>query len=436
LTDPGDVKPTQPANARPLAGGTVLVVEGNLAETTAFQTVLGMLGARVEVMTEARLVAEEAKRIKPTVIVIDTTLPGLDLGGLTRILSRNPTTASAAVVLVAGADAPSKQMHRLKALDAFALVRRPMTCAAIRENVTKAFDFARESSVESAKREAGPRSSRHVVGCNALLRQELLCPFHSFGVPVTHFQLRQGRIFAETDPFDVPIYRNAARDGDFVDYNRAGLIVCPDCFFTTGDPAYFDRPDGHGDDATRSAAHRIDGATRKKVSEQGGLRGLTAFDLLGGEPGETFFGFDRSKPEADAAHQLAIMSSQALYDAAPVRRSIELLRIGNYELRRANLAADPTAARVRREAARLWLGKAFASLKGGAMHKASYQLAAINIYLGDDAAAFPYIKALKDQSRLSRRDQDDPAALERYLRRVQALWADRDIHRAPVAVAA
>ena len=112
---------------------------------------------------------------------------------------------------------------------------------------------------------------------------------------------------------------------------------------------------------------------------------------------------------------------------------MELLRLGNYELRRAMLHEQAGTGLDRvlkhRAAAGEWLAQAFGKCKGTAMYKAAYQLAAINVHLGRDNVAFRFVGALRDQTKLSIRDQEDPATLDRYLRRAQAVWEDRTRHR-------
>lgn len=439
------VNPTPPAAPMrsPLEGKTILLADTNAREITALQTVLGEEGCRVEIVTEATYLLEEAKRLSPAVILIDTTLPGLDVGKLTRVFARNPSTAGSAVALLVPADATSRATRQLRELDTFSLLLRPLTCAAIRETCRNAALFAEESARTRKSQEGGRGSNRHVAGCNALLRRELTCPFHSFGVKVNYYQLRAGKVYADTDLFDIPLYRQAARDGDFVDYNLAGLAICPDCFFATNDPNYFEDPATPATPTNPAAtteyggnrnAYRIDPATRGKIAKTSGFRAMTVHDRLGDSAKSSFFSYSRSPEEALVAYELAIASSKALHEVAPVRRSIELLRIGNYELRRAlilNANGYPTAdVRHHRRSAIDWLARVFEECKGVAMYKAAYQLLALQVYLDDDKAAFPYLNALKEQSRLSRRDQEDPAMLERYLRRAETVWRDRDDYRA------
>ena len=411
-------------------GLTAVCVQGSGTEVELLRATLPACGVRVAVTTDPRQAVTLATSERPKVVLLDAALAGLDVAGVTRVLARHPDTATAAILAVVAEDATPREIERIEAAGVFAVVRRPLDERAVRGAFAKAIAHTRDAAGRG--RSPGRRGSRVVAGCEALLRRELRCPFHSFGVTVPFFQLRVGRVAAEADYFDVPVY------GPAVDYNVAGVAVCPECFFATSDPGYLDDPDdaaglkAGGDDAVGRAAHRIDPATRAKVTQGAGLRGLLAHDRLGGEPGRGLFGHDRSPVEADVAHALAVASCRALHEAAPVRRSAELLRAGNHELRRANLTGDPATATRRRRSAAEWLGRAFAACRGTAMHRAAYQLVALHVHLGDDAAALPYLSALKEQSRLSRRDQGDPAALARYERRAGEVWADRERHRAPV----
>ncbi len=417
----------------------MIVATGNAAEVAALQQVLSLDGAEAEVVTEGRAVLDLAKKREPQAVMIDASLNGLDLGHVSRVLARHPSTSATAVVVLAPADADEAAIRRLKAIESFSLVRRPLTCSTIRETFRSAVAYARKAAAERDAASAKPGSSKLVRGCDTLLRRSISCPFHSFGVPVDHFQLRAGKIYSETDIFDQPVYKKAARDADFVDYNLVAVSVCRECFFASNDPNYFE-DDARGMATVRDrgegvgrAAYRIDSLTRGEISNAAGHRGLLAFDRLGREPDASFFGHTRTPEEALIVYELASASSRLLYTSAPVRRSGELLRLGGYELRRASLHAQlqhpvEVVAKHRRAAAK-WLAKAFGECKGAAMYKAAYQVLAVHISLGTDASGFPYLQALKDQARLSRRDQDDPVALEKFLRRAQNLWADRSMHR-------
>lgn len=419
---------------------SVLLAEGNALETNALQTIVGGAGARVDIVTDSRNIVEAAKRLSPSIILIDTAMTGLDLTHVEKILTRNPATADAALLLVAPLGADARKMRMLKEHDAFALMSRPMTCSAIRETFDNAARFYTENrDMRGGTRSAGG-SKKLVAGCSALLRKELSCPFHSFGVPVDFFQLRTGKVYSETDLFDVPSYKPGGRGEEgFVDYNLAGLAICRECFFATSDPGYFEDPEASVD-GTVAATYRIDEITRRKIIETSGHRGLTAVDRLGAEPDDAFFGWQRDVRHALVAYEVAIQTSRTLYEAAPIRRSNELLRLGGYELRRATLLEGQSTPGARvikhRTAAVAWLTKAFGECKGVAMYKAAYQLVALNIHLGRDAHAFQFLNTLREQTRLSIRDQEDPATLERYLRRSQTVWEDRDRHRhADVAAA-
>ncbi len=442
--DPVDepVVASDPTNeVNPLVGSHVLICEGNAAETTALQTIVGGEGARIDIVTDGRSIVEAAKRHKPAVILIDTGMNGLDLGYVGRILSRHPATAASALLLVAPPKADERKLRALREQEAFAILTRPLTCSAIRENFAAAAAFHVEQKQMRGGSSAGRGSNKFVHGCSALLRRELSCPFHSFGVPIDYYQLRTGKVYSETDIFDVPVYKDGGL-GDFVDYNLAGIAICRECFFATSDANYFDDPNGsigdNADDAAAKATYKIDHVTRQKITGTSGHRGLSAHDRLGCDPDDDFFSWNRDLKQSLVAYEVAIQSSRTLYEAAPVRRSVELLRLGGYELRRAMLQEKLGVASERvmkhRAAAAAWLGKAFGEVKGGGMYKAAYQLVAINVHLGREAQAFQYLGALREQTRLSIRDQEDPASLERYLRRAQNLWEDRDRHRSPAVV--
>ncbi len=408
------------ADANPLRGRHIFAADGNATETKAIQAVLSAAGATVDLFTDGRILLQRSAAVGPDVIVLDT-VPRLDVGEIVRVLARHPKTAASAIVLLVPADLNPRLQRMYAQLGVFGILTRPLTCAAIREQLAAAATFADKAKAD-AEAELNFAAPGIVPGCDALLRRNLTCPFHAFGVEVAHYQLRAGKLASEVDVFDVPTYTPTTRDGDAIDYNLVAVSVCPECFFATSDVEQM------GDDL------EIDNRTLSKVAQSAGLRGLAVHDALKGEPRASFFTHERTPQEAVAAYAVAAMSSQVLYESSPVRRSIELLRTVNHHLRRANILqqhlrrpADALAAR--REAA-TFAQRAFAECKGAAMYRAGYQAMALRIHLGDDAAAFGYLAAFKDERKLAHRDQQDPATLERYLRRTTRLWEDRDLHRA------
>ena len=400
----------------------IFAASGVATETRAIQTVLAAAGATVELFDDGNALLRRAAEAGPDIVLLDTALPRADVAQMTRVLARHPKTVTSAILLVLPADANPRLARMYAGLGPFGMLARPLTCAAIREQFASAARFV-DASREAMQQSLGVGESAIVPGCDALLRRNLTCPFHSFGVKVPYYQLRAGKLAAETDVFDVPAYKQATRDGDAIDYNLVAVAVCPECFFATADTELLD------DTAD------FDARTMAKIAQGSGLRGLSLHDELGRDADAAFFTHERTPEGALAAYLCAAQSSVALYEAAPVRRAIELLRAANHRLRRAaileqHLARPADALAERREAA-TWARRAFAEVKGAPMYKAAYQAMAVLVHLGEDADAVAYLTALRDEKKLAHRDQQDPATLDRYLRRCTHLWEDRERYRAP-----
>ena len=416
---------------RPEDAAHVLLSTVNVQEIGVLRQVLPAMRATPHFCTDAGDVLRMSVELAPAAVLLDATLDGLDLLKTTRILARNPSTAATAVVLVAPPLADERQLRALRGLELFALLERPLTCEAIRETFAAALRFHADAT--ALRRPIKPKPAATLVdGCNSLLQRTLLCPFHPYGVEVRHYALRAGKQYARTDDFDVPTYSQAAPGADFVDYTLAGLCVCPECYFATTEPRFLTDPNNTDDPEPYFA---IDAATLARVTAEAGRRELLAHDALGGQPAASLFDFRRTRREAAVGYELAGMSGRAVYEAAPTRRAAELTRLGGYELRRAALCAalgdDPAATTARRYAAVAWLDKAFLTARGPSLYLAAYQLVALCVYLRDDSAALRYLGAMRELSGLNRRDLEEPVVLDRYLRRAQHLWADREHHRGP-----
>ena len=422
-----------PATANDAAGPTrILAATTNVPEIGALRHVLTPMGVEPHFCTDAGDVLRLCQELTPAVILLDADLGRLDLARTTRILCRNPVTAAAAVLVVAPAEAGDRYLRRLDALELYAVLARPLTCEALRETIAAGLRFHADALALRRPPRTKPAATL-APGCNSLLARTLHCPFHPHGVAVQTYALRAGKVYGRTDLFDVPIYAQAAPGADFVDYNRAALCVCPECFFSTTEPRFLVDPHRPGGDD--EPYFRADPATTARLAAGAGHRELRFHDALGEPAATTMFDHRRTRAEALLGYELAVESGRALVEAAPNRRAAENARVGGYELRRAVLydaadAADRAAAAGCRRAAVRWLDAAFAAARGPALYLAAYQLVALCVHLGDDAAALQYLSAMKDMSGLGRRDLDQPAVLDRHLRRAQQVWARRDEHRA------
>lgn len=409
---------------------TCLLATPSPSEVRVMNHVVAGMGLRVQICADLWECLDQIKRFVPAVVLVEAGSPALDIPRLLRIVSRYPATSATAVVLLAPAGASDRTRQLLASYESFGVLDRPLTCQSIRATVQSALAYYEE--VKATVQPAQRSNTSLVPGCNSLLARTVQCPFHPYGVETTAYALRAGKIYVETDIFDLPIYRQAAPGNDFIDFHRVEPIVCPECFFTSVNPAHFESPD-------QPVATTLDEVTREAIADDTARRERILLGRLTGNV-DTLLGYERSLKEMMALYDLAIASSQTLYEAAPLRHADELIRIGNYELSRAAVLAsakppeaDPAQAEEEalkyRQAAIPWLCRGFDKARSALIYQAAYQLLALQIYFGDDAAAFGHLTALKDLTRRSWRELDEPALLDRYLRRAQGLWSDRERHR-------
>jgi uncharacterized protein (DUF2225 family) len=261
-----------------------------------------------------------------------------------------------------------------------------------------------------------------VEGNSSLLQRRVGCPFHDKPVPFDRYILRTGKILTDISLFDLPVYKSPMAGMDFVNFHLLNIAVCPKCFFATNNPAYLIDP---GADP-----HEHTPATRKAI-----IDGTPARAAMAAKLGSDFFNEHRTAADAIVAYQLAIRCGETIFACNKSSLPFELLRLGNYHLRLAHLYELQNPADERREAhltqALEWLKQGFTVLDPPALYKATYQVVAIAIALGDDRGAYPYLARMKEMRAEPTLDRTHASMLERFAGRAINVWENRDYHRLP-----
>lgn len=367
-----------------------------------------------------------AKQYQPDVIFLDVGMKRVDAGACVRVLERFADTRSVVIVLTCPRDIEATRLARLEACGALLVLVKPLTRDGLLQAFRQALDEShrRKTQFEQPARRK-PAATRHVAGNNSLLVRQLRCPFHETPVPVDRFVLRTGKIQTDTSFFDLPVYTSAVAGADYVDYNLLGVAVCPRCLFASNNPAYFSDPADH-----KTSPHTHTAATRAAVTAATGER-----LILAGTLPDDFFTDRRTPAGAALSYTLAVHSARTLLGCNRHALSVELLRLGNYHLRLADLNAPAASSDDSRaghySAAFDWLRQAFTVLDGAELCKTIYQLVALAIGRGEDKAAYQYLSRLVELQRTPAISPENRAALDRYLAGCRRAWEDRDMHRFP-----
>ena len=399
----------------------VMVASGVDAEKMAFNKLLGDVGCKVGTCPP-----EDAMRLchddPPEVLILDGTLAREKLGTCVRVLGKNPDTRGVVVVLLAPAD--RNVAERLRMLDAFCVMQRPLTTAKIYREVGRAVRWAAELremfGLKGGKAQA--LASRVVPGCDALLVRPVGCPMHDEPITADRHVLRGGRLAGEPDAADISTYTHALRGGDFVDFNTCNVTVCPRCLFaSTRGPDFIDLKDPSKSPARELFTPDVVRAVQEQQPDR---------EAIVGQPSRSFFSHERTPEEAVISHRLAAASALTLYRANPERLTNYACVAADAHLTISllNESADRGPDPAELTSARDLLNEARPLLADGPMLRALYQVAAIEIRLGDDAASYQAMRQLDELSRKLADPQLDAAA-SRYLGRIKQLWGDRDYHR-------
>jgi len=430
------VAPTSPSLSTATRGATIvptrkaLLADADCASAAQLVVALSGMGVQAGVCNDGSNLIEQAKKILPDIVLIDTDLPRTDIGSVIRVLARFPTTRSVVIILTTPPGTDTSKLARLQGLGAFRVICRSTAGPVLLEVLQAALDQSKKLQQRQADEdETKVCPTRHVLGNSSLLARRVFCPFHDNFVALERFVLRTGKVVAEQSLFDLPIYKHAAPKCDFVNFHLLAVSVCPQCFFATNEPSYF-----HDPSETRFKMHPHSQQTRDA------LIGQTPERLrLASKISRDFFTEKRTPADALISYELAIATSTVIHACNRYVLPIEQLRIANYHLRVVHLLeldhADNSAIEVCAEKAIACLKQGFTVLEGGPLSKTTYQLVTLSIAMGEDKSAYAYLARLIELAKEPAANSDDCAALERYLSQGKAAWEDRERHRFPSVAA-
>ena len=395
----------------------VLLALGVAAETKGGAVVLQQAGYAVSTCAPGDAM-RLALQVPPDVLLLDGEMDRGRLMTALRVLGRNPDTRAVVTLLVGSPKRAEREGLRL--FDAFDILARPLGREKVLAAVARAAAWAGELREMFGLRGQGAGTSRKVEGCDAILARPVGCPFHDPPALCQMFVLRTGKIAAEVGLCDIPTYTHAVGGGDFIDYNRVSVTVCPKCLFASAAEGDFvDLRDG-ADPAAGLAQF-------KPEAHEAIGRGGEARQLLCGDVGPTMFGHARTAEEAATAHRLAAHCAQALWRSNTQRMSRFACQAADAYMTAAMLEGRADVVRLVQLEARDLLVEAVAHVDGPALPRAMFQLVALGALLDDDRSAFDYMRALDDLR--GKGDARLIAAADRYYNRAKRIWTDRTFHR-------
>jgi len=402
----------------------ILIANADCASAAELVVAASALGFHAGVCNDGSSLIEQTKKIIPDIVFIDTELPRTDAGSVIRVLQRFPGTRAVVVILMVPSGTDTSKLARAQALGAFRVVSRTIHGQAMVDLLDEAQEEAERLKHEHhASDDAKVCATRHVPGNNSLLARKISCPFHDSFVALDRFVLRTGRILTDQTFFDLPVYIHAAPKCDFINYHLLAVAVCPKCFFATNEPSYF-----HDPSEKKLKLHHHSQPTRDMMISRTAQRVAIASRISSG-----FFTEQRTVADALISYDLAISASEVILTCNRHALPLEHLRLANYHLRIAHLMelskASAVDVKARAVLAMDGLKQAFLTLEGGGLLKATYQLVALTIALGDDKSAYQYITRLTELSHQPSANSDDCAAMERYLAKSKSAWENREAHR-------
>lgn len=407
----------------PCVRGKIVIASDDARLMNALVAMSRRSGFEPYVVSDATAAIAATKEHLPDCLWLDAGVRGLDVGKVVRILQRFGPTRCSVPILIAPESITPLRLNQMMSLGAAAVIERPFHAHHLAETFHAA--LARSSDLKSHYEAPALRSvspTRRVESNSSLLQRRVGCPFHDKPVPFERYILRTGKILTDISPFDLPVYKSPMSGMDFVNFHLLNIAVCPTCFFATNNPAYLIDP---GADP-----HEHTPATRKAI-----IDGAPARAAMAAKVGPDFFNEHRTAADAIVAHQLAIRCGETIFACNKSSLPFELLRLGNYHLRLAHLYELENPADERREAnltqALEWLKQGFTVLDPPALFKATYQIIAIAIALGDDRGAYPYLTRMKEMRTEPMQDPTHASMLDRYAGRAINVWENRDYNRLP-----
>lgn len=397
----------------------VMLATMNGNEQRALTALLRQNGYEVE-GARAEGVMKLARENPPDILLLDGDLNRATLETTLRILSRHPDCRATVILLLGPADGNKVGLQRLRFLNAYGVVPRPMNAAAVLKTLADAAAWSAELRGMFGIRQRATQQSgatRHVEGCNSLLMRDVACPFHDTPVPTVRFLLRSGKIRGDVNHFDVPVYEAGVAGSDFINFALVETTVCPQCGFASNDPGWFiDLKESDAENLT--PARIIDAQADRLVRAAAEERVRLLRDVS-----RLFWTHQRQRDEAEIALRLSITSGMALHGSNPDRLAIVALQVANDHLRLASLFADDAARVATAQAeAQQWLLSAYDHLEGSPLAKAAYQLLALCL-TGNTGKPGDYLRQLEHLHRKA--SGTDAVVAERYFNRARKLWSDR-----------
>lgn len=383
---------------------------------------------------------------KPQVLLIDLDMPLSDMLSIIKVLRRNPQTTGTQILATCAATMDRQGLVELATAGAAGVLIKPLSGAVILQKIKHCLAQPQPAAIPSMQK--GENSARQVPGNPSLLMRRLACPFHDNPPPTStptstyntasvsaasppefwYYTLRSGKINTEVSFFDIPVYVSALPGASFVDYHLLAVATCPVCFFASNNPDYFLHPHD-----PRHEKFAFDPAIHLTLKAGSAARRAKVPVL-----GPHFM--DEQRPLADAllTYQAALVTAQQLYDCDNHIFAIELVRMGNYHLRIAQLLEKSMAPIneivAEYEKAVAILKNAYVYIQGAPFYRNIYQIVAILIYLNQDQEAYQYLGRLKEIEQTpshANLSSPDRTTLSRYLGSCQKAWEDRSYHRCP-----
>ena len=421
-------KPTAAKPARPACvWGTVIVADKGRPDGVLDET-LRADGWTVLRCRDARSAVTAAKEHTPDIVVLDIDLPEADF--CARVLKRCDDTRRAVIMLASPTACARERVKLMVDAGAQVLLAKPVVAPILRAKVADA--LRRLRAAPGPRDLASTSATRRVQGNRSLLYRPLECVLHEAPVPVARYLLRTGAVQSEPNFFDLPVYLAAAPGNDFVDFNVAGLIVCPRCLLSSTDPAHFREvtPPAAASEAPPPPAPVFEAGVAAALRDAAPQRGT-----LAAVRGPDFFTHRRTPADAIVAYRVAIACSRTIIAASPFRVPTEVLRQASYHLRLAHLyertRSAPALADEALRSARALVGEAYTLAQGPNFFKAAYQAIALALWFGDDREAWQYLAKMNELDQSPTLSKDDRGPLQRYHARARRAWEDRALHRSP-----
>jgi CheY-like chemotaxis protein len=427
---------------------SVLVADGDANRRLA---VIAMLARGIDVAEarDAYQAVRLARRRRPDVLLLASSLRGLRTTEVLVRLRRHAATREAAVIVTCPDDSTYADLQPHLTPGVSELLLLPTTPILLHGKINDALAravgdhgslaelgarFAQATATGTIDTICGPTAASVVSPNPILLKRAVQCPVCAHRSRLFRYDLRQGMLEVRRDRFDVPHYVGPrAGRGTYCNMHLLHVTLCPSCFFASGHSDLFllteeDHPDHEP----------MDDATREALLADADRRGQLMWSFR-----DAFFTEQRKPSEALIAYQLAEMSSRVMHTANPQTYLGELSRMAQYHLRAAQLALWdvrsrpvpfhidesrplPPKAAEQVEGAFEHLLEACDALTGPGLDQSLYQLVAVSLAINDATTAEHALGDLRRRFEQVPEDASGFAPLQDYLMRAEKLWRDRD----------